>query len=41
MKKGDIVCFSVGETSRQICRSLGPGEEKEHGQGWDYIYILQ
>ena len=40
-KKGDAVCWSNGETNRQICRSLGPGEEKVHGQGWDYIYFLQ
>ncbi len=40
-KKGDIVCFSKGEVNRQICRSLGLGEEKEHGQGWDYMYILK
>ncbi len=39
-KKGDTVCFSRGETNRQVCRSLGLGEEKEHGQGWDYVYIL-
>ena len=40
-KKGNIVCNSKGEITRQVCRSLGPGEEKEHGKGWDYVYFLK
>ncbi len=40
-KKGDIICKSIGETTRQVCRSLGSGEEKKHGSGWDYVYILK
>ncbi len=40
-KKGDIICKSIGETTRQVCRSLGIGEEKELSSGWDYVYVLK
>ncbi len=38
-KKGDIFCFSKGETARNVCRSLGPGEERE-SDDWEYVYQL-
>ncbi len=39
-KKGDRACFSTDET-RQICKSLGPGQEKDHQAGpWKYVYIF-
>ena len=40
-KKGDIVCYSKGETSRKACLSLGAGEERTYsGSKWDYAYVL-
>ena len=38
--KGDILCFSKGEIARKVCKTLGPGEEKEE-DGWDYVYKLK
>ncbi len=41
-KKGDTLCFSKGETTRKICKTLGVGEEKEDASSyWDYTYKLK
>ncbi len=40
-KKGDIVCYSSDDITRQICSSLGQGQEEENNAGiWKYAYFL-
>ncbi len=40
-QKGDITCHSRTERAREICRSLGPGNEQEYVAGnWKYTYLL-
>ena len=39
--KGDIVCYSVGETARKACQSFGNGKERPYdGTAWNYVYII-
>ena len=41
-EKNEIKCFSRGEISRKVCRTLGPGTENTlEGAYWNYEYILE
>lgn len=40
-QKGDRLCLSAGgEFQRNVCRSLGIGQELPWKNGWDYVYWL-